>query len=430
MSNKVNLVKPTPRQIEWADCEMGVIIHLDIQVFYPIYDFRKQRGWHPDPSVFNPTQLDTDQWMKTAKAAGAKYAILTAKHGTGFCLWPTNAYEYSVKNSPWKNGKGDIVADFIASCKKYGIRPGLYYSCVCNAYMNVDVPGRVLSGSIDEQKRYNEIVVEQLTELWTNYGELFEIWFDGGVMSPEEGGPDITPLLRRLQPQAIAFQGPKGTPSLIRWVGNERGEASYPCWSTTNLEINRFDGTQECPAAGIGDPDGTVWAPAESDMPNRKLQWFWFENEENLLYSTEELIECYYNTVGRNSNLLLGMVIDNRGLVPEEDSIRFTEFGEEIARRFCRRIAETSGEGYEIVLDFPQPYSVSQIIIMEDIAQGELVREYIIEGYSGMEWKEIAKGLSIGHKRIHRITPTILSKVRIRCLNAIDKPKIRQLSVL
>jgi len=215
---------PTPEQVAWADCEIGVIIHFDLQVFKADYEFRAQPPNHPSPAIFAPTALDTGQWIATTKAGGANYAMLVAKHGTGFSLWPTEAHDYSVKNSPWKGGGGDVVADFIASCAKYDVRPGLYYHCGCNGYCNADNPGRALSGTLEDQLRYNRIVEQQITELWTRYGKLFEIWFDGGTLRPELGGPEVEPKLHAYQPQAVCFQGPRGTRSNV--VGRAMNSAT------------------------------------------------------------------------------------------------------------------------------------------------------------------------------------------------------------
>jgi alpha-L-fucosidase len=204
MDEKIIAV-PTKEQIEWSSCELGAILHLDIEVFEPEYHFREQWGYVPDSGIFNPKSLNTDQWVKTASDAGIKYIVLVAKHCSGFCLWPTKEHAYSIKNTPYKNGKGDIVTEFVTSCKKYNVRPGLYYSTSTNAYLNVDNPGTVRSGNNEEQKRYNEIVEHQLRELWSAYGEFFEIWFDGGCLPVEKGGPDILPLLNRYQPNAVLF---------------------------------------------------------------------------------------------------------------------------------------------------------------------------------------------------------------------------------
>jgi len=180
-------VLPSKAQLNWADSEIGVLIHFDMPVFEPEYDFRKDWNYHPDLSIFNPKELDTDQWIKAAKSAGATYAVLVAKHCSGFSLWPTKAHPYSIKNTSWRNGQGDIVKDFIASCRKYGLKPGIYASTTANGYLKVDNPGKVVSGNPDEQRKYNEIVKMQLTELWSEYGPLSEVWFDGGVLPPEKG---------------------------------------------------------------------------------------------------------------------------------------------------------------------------------------------------------------------------------------------------
>ena len=159
------ILTPSEQQLKWADCEMGVIIHLDMQTFEPTYDFRANRDYQPSPKVFNPSSLDTDQWIRTAKAAGAKYAVLVAKHCSGFCLWPTKAHPYNISSTPWKDGKGDVVGDFFKSCEKYGLLPGLYSSASCSANKKVDNTGLVLKGTPEQQRLYNEMVLEQLTDL-------------------------------------------------------------------------------------------------------------------------------------------------------------------------------------------------------------------------------------------------------------------------
>lgn len=425
--SSIQLVKPTKEQIQWADAEIGVLIHYDIQVFEPSYEWRDQWGYQPDPAIFHPGQLDTDQWIRTAKEAGAKYAILVAKHCSGFSLWPTEAHTYSVKSTPWKNGEGDIVGDFIKSCKKYDILPGLYYSTSANAYYEVDNPGVVASGNPQEQEEYNAMVIQQVRELWTHYGELFEIWFDGGTLPPEKGGPDVTAELKKLQPQAVCFQGPKDFPSLIRWSGNEDGVVEYPCWSTTGFIADENE--QFSPHYGKGNPEGELWAPAEADMPNRRLQWFWKENEEHLLIPTEELVDCYYQSVGRNSNLLIGMVIDNRGLVPEADVKQFQDFGQAIKQINARKISEIKGEGDEFVIHLDDPRAINQISIMEEIAEGEKVRSYTVEGFTGESWQKLCSGEVIGHKRIQTFSAVEVMQIKLTIHESVGTPFIRSFSV-
>lgn len=408
--------RPSTSQLAWSECELGVIIHLDVQVFEAEYEFRRRRGYTPPASVFNPAQLDTDQWLDAAVRAGARYAILAAKHCSGFSLWPTSAHDYSVASSPWRNGQGDIVADFMASCRRYGVLPGLYCSASTNARFNVDNPGRVLSGDAQEQGHYNEIVLRQLTELWTNYGELFEIWFDGGVLHPEAGGPDITPLIQRLQPNAVIYCGPPDTPHLLRCSGNEHGYAALPNWSTTDETLRE------------GLPQGTLWAPAECDIPSRKASgafqggWFWREGDERFLYSSGELLEAYFNSVGQGSNLLLGMVVDNRGLVPEADVRVYQELGEKLQRCFSHPVARVEGTRLVHTLDLPRGAAPNVLEIREDISGGECVRSFTVEALYGEKWVKIWAGSCIGHRRLERFEPLHASQIRLRVVDCSREP--------
>ncbi len=432
--NRSKLVLPSETQQEWANAEIGAIFHLDVQVFEPGYDWRKNRDYQPDPSVFDPKELDTDQWLKAAKAAGATYAVLVAKHCSGFSLWPTEAHGYSVKNSPWRNGEGDVVKDFMASCKKYDIKPGLYASSSANAYYHVDNPGLVLSGIPEEQEKYNEVVRTQLTELWSQYGDLFEIWFDGGVLPPEEGGIEMLSLLEKYQPDAIAFQGPFGYSNNIRWVGNEDGVAPYPCWATADSTTTATGMVQ---IKGLnGDPSGAYWCPGEADFALRRSTkdkkaflggWFWHEGEEDRIRKLDDLMERYVQTVGRNTNMLLGIVIDDRGLVPQEDMERLTEFGSEVKKQFSKPLGQTTGKGNLFEIDFETPKTVEHVIIQEDISKGERVREYTLYGMEDGAWNILNTGSSIGHKRIEVVPKGNYSSIKLEVLKSIGKPQIKKM---
>jgi alpha-L-fucosidase len=417
----------------WSDLEIGVIIHLDMQVFEPEYQFREQWGYQPPAGAFAPIGLDTDQWIKSARAAGAKYAVLVAKHCSGFCLWPTDAHGYSVKNAPWKDGRGDIVGDFFASCRKYNVKPGLYYSSSCNAYLNVDNPGVVQAaeGAEEAQRAYNEIVIKQLTELWTRYGEVFEIWFDGGCLPVEQGGPDIAPLLHKLQPDALVFQGPVGTKSLLRWVGNERGIAPEDCFATVDFTPESFDGHDE--RIYGGNPDGLTWSPAESDIPNRYADrafeggWFWRAGEEHALIPAEVLFDVYLRSVGRNTNLLIGMVIDDRGLVPEADAAIFAEFGERVKQAFGSPVAsisqgELSGakDKYSYNLKMPAEVAPKYLVLAEDIAHGERVLGFTVNGN--------ISGKCISHKRIIELPPGT-DEITLKITEAKAEPMMKIIAV-
>lgn len=429
-AQQTNIALPSEAQLQWADAEIGVLIHFDMPVFEPDYDFRKNWNYHPDLSIFNPKELDTDQWIKASKAAGATYAVLVAKHCSGFSLWPTNAHPYSVKNSPWRNGKGDIVKDFITSCKKYGLKPGIYASTTANGYLQVDNPGKVVSGNADEQKRYNEIVKMQLSELWSQYGDLFEVWFDGGVLPPEKGGFDVLSMLKMQQPNAIAFQGPYGYENNIRWVGNEEGVAPYPCWSSADSTTSA-SGLIEIKGLN-GNPKGLFWCPGESDFPlrlNASFQggWFWRKGEDEQLRSVDELMEKYSKSVGRNTNMLLGVVVDDRGLVPEADEKRMEEFGNQLKNNFSKPFGKTAGKGKNFEVKFASEQSLSSVVIMEDILQGERIREYRLYGKQQGSWSLISKGTSIGHKRVVLVTGKY-DAVKLSVLESAGTPHLREMT--
>jgi alpha-L-fucosidase len=416
---------PTPAQMAWSDAEIGVIITYDINIYAPQTFKYNDVATLPGLEVFNPKKLDTDQWLESAVALGAKYAVLVAKHGTGFCLWPSKANPYHVGNTPWRNGQGDIVADFIRSCKKYGIKPGMYYHTNASTYYGA----QYTKLTPEKQSQYNQIVKQQLTELWTNYGPYFEIWFDGGVMEDEKGGiaSDVNELIRTYQSDAVLFQGPSGAKNLIRWIGNEQGKAPYPNWSTINA-TTASDGTKEIKNLG-GSPDGKIWCPAEADFSNRKHgAWLWYA--DGAIHPVEEIVNRYYTTVGMNANMLVGMVIDTAGLFPEEDRQQFILAGKEINRRFGNAIAETSGKGKTVSLKIgKEPVKINHVVIQENIAKGERVRKYTVEANVQGQWLTLCTGTSIGHKRIQVFEPVTTNEIRFRADEFAETPNIKRLAV-
>ena len=426
------IVRPNKYQLDWAEAEIGVMITFDMPVFDYTYNFR-QWGTHPDVSKFNPTDLSTDQWLETAQRLGAKYAVLVAKHCSGFSLWPTEAHDYSVKNCPWKDGKGDLVADFIASCKKYGIKPGIYASTTANGFLYVDNPGNVQPGSPVTQAEYNAIVAKQLTELWSNYGKLFEIWFDGGVLSPKEGGADVLSLVKKLQPEAILFQGPYGHENLIRWVGNELGTAPYPCWATTDSTTNS-DGVRVVDGL-YGRPDAPFWCPGESDFPlryNSSYQggWFWHEGQDDMMYSVDELMRKYETSVGHNTNMLLGLVIDNRGQVPKADVERIEAFSDALKKRYSTPISQTSGNGDKLTMTLPTPVRTDRMILQENIRRGERVLAWHVEGIQpNGTVVQLCNGTNIGHKHIVTYDPVEVKTVRLIIDDKKARPCIRNFAI-
>jgi len=415
-----DIAKPTPQQLAWQDMELGLFIHFDMNT----YTGETKPRTPADVNIYNPVKLDTDQWLETARAMGAKYAVFVAKHCTGFLSWQSNAYPYGVKQTSWRDGKGDVVKDFISSCEKYGIKPGLYASVASTAWWGVDNPGVIKWGD-RKQEDYIKACETMMTELWSNYGELTEIWFDGGVLPPEKGGPDLVPILKKHQPNAVVFQGPAS--GGIRWIGNENGVAEYPCWSTVE-KLND---------PGPGNPDGKIWNPGECDVPLPGYQWFWKgeagpekptdrQQEETLA----KLMDMYYRSVGHNCNLLLNATPDTTGLIPEMILPHYANFGREIRRRFGKAIAETGGEGETVELTLRSPAKIDHVVVMEDITGGERVRAYEIEGLvSGDKWEKLCGGVSVGHKRIQKFNRTEVAGIRFRATKSVAAPKIRRLAV-
>lgn len=402
--------KPTAKQIEWANAEFGAIIHYDLTVYEQYYQYNRPKDRIPDIKNFTPTALQTDQWVKAAKDAGATYIVLVAKHCIGFALFKSDANDYNVRTAPYNK---DIVESFVKSCKKYNIKPGVYYSTGCNAYET----NKAYLNKWDEKtelEEYNKVLKTQLEELWGNYGEWFELWFDGGTKKVSEGGLDITPLLEKYQPNAITFQGDRlHDENNTRWVGNERGMAPFNCFATINGE-SQSDGVVENKNLGTGDKDGKFWRQGECDAPMWKHnQWFYKDGKEKWAMSSTEIMEMYYNSVGKNCNLLLGIMVDRRGLVPEKDVAILKEVGEKIKNTFKNPISKTKGKGNEILLDLKSQTQIDHIVLKEDITNGHSVFEYKIEAKTNSGWKTVFEAQAIGHKRIARIKPVTTSQLRL-----------------
>ncbi|WP_339324869.1 alpha-L-fucosidase [Paenibacillus sp. FSL W8-0194] len=398
------LAKPSPQQLAWQDLELGMFCHFGINTFCD-----QEWGEGTDsPELFNPTQFDARQWARTAKRAGFKYLVLTAKHHDGFCLWPTKTTDYSVKSSPWKNGQGDVVREVADACREEGLKFGLYLS-----------PWDRHEPCYPDKEAYDDFYAEQLTELLTGYGPLVEVWFDGaGSQGREYDWPRIIGLVDQYQPEAMVFN--MGRPT-IRWVGNEDGVAPYPCWNTaTTARESMF--TSDMLTWMEGTPS---WVPAECDVPIRKRHWFWHPDDEASLRSLEDVLDIYYRSVGHGATLLLNVSPDNRGLLPDADAARVIEFGDEIRRRFGQSIGQTHGEGTELLLHLDSAGSVNHVILMEDISQGERVREYVLEADIQGHWKELVRGSAIGHKKIDRFATVETGALRIRVLASVEKPVIR-----
>ena len=403
-----SLPLPTKQQLAWQDMELGMFCHFGMNTFCD-----QEWGEGTDsPELFNPVQLDARQWVRTAKEAGFRYFVLTAKHHDGFCLWPTATTDYSVASSPWKGGKGDVVRECADACRAEGIGFGLYLS-----------PWDRHEPCYADPKAYDDFYARQLEELLTGYGDLVEIWFDGaGSEGREYDWKRIMGLIKQHQPDAMVFN--MGAPT-IRWVGNEDGLAPYPCWNTA--ESARVSMFSEASLNWL--PETSRWVPAECDVPIRKDRWFWHPDEEHTLLSLEQLMDIYYRSVGHGATLLLNVAPDDRGLMPDADVERVMAFGDEVRRRLGQPVATTSGSAEQIELRLPEKERIDHIVTMEDIAYGERIHEYTIEAEVDGEWVQLVSGSAIGHKKIDHIRPIVTDNFRLKIVQAVDLPVIRQFAV-
>jgi alpha-L-fucosidase len=420
-----SLPLPTASHLKWADMELGMFYHYDIPIF--------GGGKIPDPKRYNPYKLDTDQWMEAAKAYGAKYVVLTAKHGAGFMQWQSDIYPYGVKQSSWRGGKGDLVKDFVESARKYGLKPGLYVALHYNAFLGVRRSNGLVSHKgyygigPEAQLKYKNSCEAVLTELLTKYGEMFEIWFDGGVREPSQGGPRALEIIERLQPNAILFQGPKKAKNIIRWIGNERGVAPYPCWAT-GLDVTQSDGVKESRSMlNTGTPDGQKWMPGECDVPLKVGGWMC--TDKGRYWRMDELMNMYDCSVGRNCNLILNAAPQPDGLIAEHEMKMYAEFGKRIKARYSNKLCAVNGEGDTFELAVPKDKGpVNQIVLMEQIKHGERVRKFSLEAKVAGEWKKVYSGSCIGHKHIVRFADVAAEKIKLTITSSAATPLIRDFS--
>jgi alpha-L-fucosidase len=402
------LARPTPGQLEWQRRELEMFIHFGPATWENVQ--------HSDLSAplaaINPEQLNTEQWVDVAVSMGAGIIIFVAKHDGGFCWWPTVTTDYSVRSTPWRNGTGDLMRELSDSCRRRGLKLGVYLSPM-DKMNGAQVGGRTVNAA--DQDRYTATYRQQLTELLSRYGEIAEVWFDGGLVVP------VSDILQLHAPGAMVFQGPHAT---IRWVGNEEGVAPYPTWNALPMVKARSG----IATAYDSDPDGAAWLPSECDARLR-ADWFWSRGNASTLKSVESLMRMYYHSVGHGAVLLLNQTPDRTGQIPEADVLRTAEFGAEIRRRFGRSLAETGGHGNLFELSLPRPEWVDHLIAAEDISQGERVREYVVEGWTGGGWRRICEGTAIGNKKIDFFAPVLVSKVRLRVVRAAATPQFRRVAV-
>jgi alpha-L-fucosidase len=411
-------IKPSPQQTGWQEMEIGVIFHFGPNSFMD----REWGDGTAEPNVFNPQNLDVEQWIQAVKAAGAKYVVLVAKHHDGFCLWPSELTNYSVKSSPWKNGKGDVVREVADAARRNGLKFGIYLS-----QWDRHDPRYA------EPPAYDKYYLGQLDELASQYGELVEFWMDGAGSAGHAYDFDkIVQELRMRQPNTMVFADVALYRAAdLRWVGNEVGRVAYENWN-------------------VVDRTGYLrWRPVEADTPLRKLHWFWHPNDEASLKSLGELVDLYNQTVGHGAQLMMGIAPDSRGHVPTEDVARLKEFGEAVQKIYGHNLvtekhgrggargaldgdpdtfwsAPTGSHTATIEVSFDRPVTFDRVMTMEWLNDGQHVQKYAIDVMEGTRWKRVAEGQAIGHKKIDIFSPVTAQRVRLDLLSTSSEAHIRE----
>ncbi|MEO9005223.1 MAG: alpha-L-fucosidase [Ginsengibacter sp.] len=453
-------VVPSARQLRWQKLELTAFFHFGVNTF-------TNREWgtgKEDPKIFDPKNLDANQWVKVAKDAGFKQVIFTAKHHDGFCLWPTKTTEHSVKNSPWKEGKGDVVKEVADACKKQNMGFGVYLSPWDR------------NSSFYGTDEYNDFFVRQLTELLTNYGRIDEVWFDGANGEGPNGKKQVYDfsrwyqLIRKLQPAAvIAIMGPD-----VRWVGTETGYGRETEWSVVpvdnlNPSVTSSNSQQgvafkpqgDMTGSDLGSRDkiihakGLAWYPAETDVSIRP-GWFYHPEENDKIKSPEKLLDIYFHSVGRNSVLLMNLPPDKEGLINDADikvlkewkKLRDAIFNNNLARGAA--ITSANGINPKAILDenystywTTKGHDTSAVIelklkgkktfnvlsLQENITVGQRIEKFELDYWTGSAWEKATSGTTVGYKRLLQFEPVTTEKVRLKIISSRLNPTIAGLGL-
>jgi alpha-L-fucosidase len=446
---------PTTNQMRWQEMEYYAFVHFSLNTY-------TDQSWgygNEDINLFNPQKLDCRQWARICKQAGMKGVILTAKHHSGFCLWPSKYTEYSVKNAPWKNGKGDVVREMANACKEYGLKLGIYLSPWDRNHPDYGKP------------EYITYFRNQLTELLTGYGPIFEIWFDGANGGTGYYGganenrkidrttyydwPDTYKLIRKLQPNIVIWNdgGDRGD---LRWVGTEAGFVGETNWSLLNAR-----GEVSWNMLHYGLENGDSWVPAEVNTSIRP-EWFYHPSENARVKTVPQLMNTYYSSIGRNGSLLLNFPIDTRGLIHENDEKAALEFARAVKNAFAVNLTANkkatasnvrgNSNGFDaartidgnknsywttdenvtnasLIIDFGKPAAFNCFLVQEYIRLGQRVKSFTVEALVDGNWKELAKATTIGYKRILRFPGVKATKVRFSITGSKACPVISSIGI-
>lgn len=444
----VEQVGPAPslKQMKWQEMEYYFFMHFGPNTFSDLeWGTGKEAA-----GIFNPTALDCRQWARIARDAGAKGIIITAKHHDGFCLWPNQYSNYTVSESPWKNGRGDVLKELSDACSSYGIKFGVYISPWDRNHPDY--------GTDD----YNNIYVRSMTQLLHNYDEIFEIWWDGANGEGPNGKkqqydfPRFERTARMLAPEAVIFSdiGPD-----IRWVGNEKGIAGTTNWSLLDTTgFSRGIGAPPNDTLNMGNIHGKNWIPAECDVSIRP-GWFWHANEDALVKSGKDLMKIYMTSVGRGATLLLNVPPDRRGLIPAPDSASLMAFRDLREACFKTNLAQRSRvsvsgsrAGYlpsllvdgfrfshwapekevtncSIELELETPKQFNTIMLQEYIEAGQRIEAFTVEALSDSTWVPVTQGTTVGYKRIIQFPRLMSSKVRVSITKSKASPVLGEIQL-
>ncbi|HAI12013.1 MAG TPA: hypothetical protein DCM28_09935 [Phycisphaerales bacterium] len=415
---------PSARQLEFQDWELGLFLHFGIRTFYEGH--RDWDGKPMPPQAFNPVDLDCRQWMQVCKDAGVKYTVLTAKHHDGFANWPSEYTPYSVKNAAWKDGKGDVIREYVDACAEFGIKPGIYYSPA----QADGLSGLSSEVSMEESGGYDDYFINQISELLDGrYGKIDCLWFDGcGSEGHEYDWPRITGEIRKMQPDILIFS--MGDPD-YRWCGNEEGYAGID--NTNVVESIDF--------SVLADEQEKLktkkWLPVECDMRMRDKNWFYSENDVHTVKTQQQITDVYDLSVGRGANMLINIGPDRRGHLPECDSKALIQFGQAVKQRTATPLVTLTDfipDEDSQSWNYQTPEGTTRcnmIVIQEDLTDGESVKRFSIDinCYNNGRFLSIYQGCTIGHKQIIRLPEIRAANVRLRILEADGSVKLRSIEL-
>ena len=423
---------PTQQQLAWQDMDMYAFIHYSLNT----YTDQEWGFGNEDPALFNPSDLDCRQWARVCKQAGMKGIIFTAKHHCGFCMWPSAYTEYSVNNAPWKDGKGDVVRELADACREEGLKFAVYLSPWDRNYAEYGRP------------EYITYFRNQLRELLTNYGDIFEVWFDGAnggdgwygganetrrIEKTYYEWPETYRLIRELQPDCVIW-GDNANRADLRWVGTEAGYVGETNWSTMPSE-----GQADYAMLHYGVEDGDVWCPGETNTSIRP-GWFYHETENAHVKSLSKLMDTYYKSVGRNSTLLLNFPVAPNGRIHPVDSLRGIAFKNMIDEAFKTNLADkarVSHKGLTTTISFRRPTDFNRFVAEEDIALGQRVKKFTLEALVDGAWLPLTDELAedgdglttIGHRRIICFPTVKASKLRFTIVDTKAEPVIKKIGL-